>query len=77
MPAKTDWVDMQVPDGTDWLEYMLNIGPDATAELRGVMNHIALGVKDIQAVNAALRSTGWKPSEREKPSNWDATASGS
>jgi catechol 2,3-dioxygenase-like lactoylglutathione lyase family enzyme len=64
---KTDWVSMQVPDGTDWLEYMLNIGPDATAELRGVMNHIALGVKDIQAVNAALRSTGWKPSDREKP----------
>ncbi len=64
---KTDWVSMQVPDGTDWMEYMLNIGPDATAELRGVMNHIALGVKDIQAVNAALRSTGWKPSEREKP----------
>ncbi len=31
------------------------------------MNHIALGVKDIQAVNAALRATGWKPSEREKP----------
>jgi len=21
----TDWVDMRVPDGTDWLEYMLNV----------------------------------------------------
>ena len=21
---ETDWVSLQVPDGTDWLEYMLN-----------------------------------------------------
>src|SRR5262249_26788945 len=23
--TETDWVDMRVPDGTDWLEYMLNV----------------------------------------------------
>ncbi|HEX7893450.1 MAG TPA: VOC family protein, partial [Terriglobales bacterium] len=23
-PERTDWVSQQVPDGTDWLEYMLN-----------------------------------------------------
>ncbi len=22
--SDTDWVSLQVPDGTDWLEYMLN-----------------------------------------------------
>ena len=22
---RVDWVDMRVPDGTDWLEYMLNV----------------------------------------------------
>ncbi len=26
---ETDWVSMQVPDGTDWLEFMVNISPDA------------------------------------------------
>src|SRR5665213_2713594 len=33
--ASTDYVAMQVPDGTDWLEYMLNIKPDADAHQRG------------------------------------------
>ncbi len=41
---ETSWVDMQVPDGTDWLEYMLNVPPDADHKRLGVMNHIALGV---------------------------------
>src|SRR5712664_3089886 len=27
---ETSWVDMQVPDGTDWIEYMLNV-PDIKA----------------------------------------------
>ena len=27
--GETDWVAMQVPDGTDWIEYMLNIPADA------------------------------------------------
>lgn len=26
---QTDWVDMQVPDGPDWIEYLLNISPNA------------------------------------------------
>ncbi len=63
----TDWVSMQVPDGTDWLEYMLNIKSDASAETRGVMNHMALGVKDIQVADASLKATGWTPTQREHP----------
>lgn len=54
----TDWVSMQVPDGTDWLEYMLNVGPHAGVEQLGVMNHIALGVSDIHAADRALKATG-------------------
>src|SRR5713226_2947941 len=38
------WVDMQVPDGTDWIEYMLNVPTNADHHTLGVMNHIALGV---------------------------------
>jgi catechol 2,3-dioxygenase-like lactoylglutathione lyase family enzyme len=42
------WVDMRVPDGDDWLEYMLNVSQPPSVKSRGVNNHIALGVKDIQ-----------------------------
>jgi catechol 2,3-dioxygenase-like lactoylglutathione lyase family enzyme/predicted enzyme related to lactoylglutathione lyase len=62
-----DWVDMQVPDGTDWLEYMLNVGPDADHRLLGIVNHFALGTNDIHAAAKQLEKTGWKESSEEKP----------
>ena len=58
---ETDWVSLQVPDGTDWLEYMLNQPPHPDLGLTGVMNHISLGVPDIKKAQAALESHGWKP----------------
>jgi catechol 2,3-dioxygenase-like lactoylglutathione lyase family enzyme len=51
----TSWVDMQVPDGTDSLEYMLNVSPNADHHTLGVMNHIAIGVADIKSETARLR----------------------
>jgi catechol 2,3-dioxygenase-like lactoylglutathione lyase family enzyme len=63
---KDDWVAMQVPDGTDWLEYMLNISPNADHHTLGVMNHIALGVSDIQATDKQLIANGWNPTEEPK-----------
>jgi catechol 2,3-dioxygenase-like lactoylglutathione lyase family enzyme len=63
---KDDWVAMQVPNGTDWVEYMLNISPTADKHTLGVMNHIALGVPDIQAAKAQLIKNGWKPGEEPK-----------
>jgi catechol 2,3-dioxygenase-like lactoylglutathione lyase family enzyme len=63
---ETSWVDMQVPDGTDWLEYMLNVSPDASHKTLGVMNHIALGVPDIHAVEQKLRTNGWTGTEQPK-----------
>jgi catechol 2,3-dioxygenase-like lactoylglutathione lyase family enzyme len=62
---RTDWVAMQVPDGTDWLEYMLNQPMDADLRITGVMNHISLGVKDMKAAQAKLEARGWKPNDRE------------
>ena len=56
--ASTDYVAMQVPDGTDWLEYMLNIKPDADAHLRGVMNHFSLGVAQMSDAVGALARDG-------------------
>ena len=63
---KNDWVAMQVPDGTDWVEYMLNIRPNADQHTMGVMNHISLGVRDIKEAQAKLESRGWKPHGDEK-----------
>ena len=60
------WVAMQVPDGTDWIEYMLRIPPDANKHTIGVNNHIALGVVDIHETEKRLIADGWKPTERPK-----------
>jgi catechol 2,3-dioxygenase-like lactoylglutathione lyase family enzyme len=64
--GEIDWVDMQVPDGTDWIEYMLNVAPDASHKTLGVMNHIALGVPDIHAAQQQLIKNGWKGTEEPK-----------
>jgi catechol 2,3-dioxygenase-like lactoylglutathione lyase family enzyme len=63
---ETSWVDMQVPDGTDWLEYMLNVPANANHHTLGVMNHIALGVPDVHAAEAQLRKNGWSGNEQPK-----------
>jgi catechol 2,3-dioxygenase-like lactoylglutathione lyase family enzyme len=64
-PERTDWVAMQVPDGTDWLEYMLNVDAKPSSQLTGVMNHISLGVSDMKQAQAELESRGWKPHGEE------------
>ncbi len=61
---KDDWVAMEVADGTDWVEYMLNISPSADKHTLGVMNHIALGVPDIHAAQQQLIKNGWKSGEK-------------
>jgi catechol 2,3-dioxygenase-like lactoylglutathione lyase family enzyme len=57
------WVSQQVPDGTDWLEYMLVNSPEAkgipadmTADRLGTMDHFSLGVPDIKAAALILYS---------------------
>lgn len=50
----TDWVSAQVPEGSDWLEYMLNISPDATLKQLGVSDHMSLGVTHMSDAIAAL-----------------------
>lgn len=57
---ETDWVSLQVPDGTDWLEYMLNQPQHPDLQLTGVMNHISYGVVDMKQAQALIESHGWK-----------------
>jgi catechol 2,3-dioxygenase-like lactoylglutathione lyase family enzyme len=45
----TQWVNMRVPEGTDYVEYMLVTAPPDRRQ-RGVLHHLCLLVPDIQAV---------------------------
>jgi catechol 2,3-dioxygenase-like lactoylglutathione lyase family enzyme len=54
----TDWYEIQVPDGPDWIEYMLNIPASADHKELGVQNHFSLGVRNVDAAAARLRANG-------------------
>jgi catechol 2,3-dioxygenase-like lactoylglutathione lyase family enzyme len=62
----TEWISMQVPDGSDWIEFMVNQPEHADLRLTGIMNHISLGVPDIKKAQATLESRGWKEHGDEK-----------
>jgi lactoylglutathione lyase len=61
--TETDWVDMRVPDGTDWLEYMLNVREPDVRTL-GVMHHFALGVPSVGHSFQTLQGRHLKGSEK-------------
>jgi catechol 2,3-dioxygenase-like lactoylglutathione lyase family enzyme len=58
---KPTWISQQVPDGSDWLEYMIVGTPDgrgipatmSQADL-GVLNHFSLGVPDTRVAYTLL-----------------------
>lgn len=60
-----DWVDMRVPDGTDWLEYMLNVKNPDPREL-GVMHHFALGVPSVKTGYETAVKRGYNSTETPK-----------
>jgi Glyoxalase/Bleomycin resistance protein/Dioxygenase superfamily. len=64
--GETSWISLQVPDGTDWIEYMVNLPADPDQHLRGVMNHIAIGVADIQTEREQLVKNGVHLTEEPK-----------
>ncbi|HEY1889121.1 MAG TPA: VOC family protein [Steroidobacteraceae bacterium] len=60
-----DWVSQQVPNGTDWLEYMQvgpphgrGIPPDMKKPDVGVLDHFSLGVRNIEAAYTLLWNGG-------------------
>lgn len=58
---KPTWISLQVPDGTDWIEYMLvdpadgrGIPSGMSQKTAGILNHFALGVPDIRVAYTRL-----------------------
>ncbi|HEY6183636.1 MAG TPA: VOC family protein [Terriglobales bacterium] len=60
---KTSWIDMRVPDGKDWLEYMMDYD-DSDVRISGIMNHLALGVPSVADGYDTVVKRGLNP---EKP----------
>jgi hypothetical protein len=66
------WISQQVPDGTDWLEYMIvgtpdgrGIPPTMSAATLGVLNHFSLGVPNMEDAYTLM----WKGNRLDDQSN--------
>ena len=61
--TKIDWVSQQVPDGHDWLEYMVAGGPgkgipdSMSQQTLGVLNHFALGEVSVDDAFKTLQTS--------------------
>lgn len=60
---KIDWVSQQVPDGHDWVEYMMTSGPSGTGipanmtqQTLGVLDHFAVGEKSVEDAFKVLQA---------------------
>ena len=72
--GKTEWVSQQVPDGTDWLEYMLQGGPETrgiphamSQATAGVLNHFSLGVPNMEKAFNLLYAEDRLPAKDSLP----------
>ncbi len=73
---KVDWVSQQVPDGHDWLEYMLTSGPSGSGipanisqRSLGVLDHVSIGedsVPDTFRMLEAAHRLGERHDEQPK-----------
>jgi catechol 2,3-dioxygenase-like lactoylglutathione lyase family enzyme len=58
--GETDWYMIQVPDGDNWLEYMLNIPATAGHKEFGVQYHFSLAVVEVKETAKELEARGVK-----------------
>lgn len=64
--ATINWINMRVPDGTDYLEYMLTVGKPTRQQL-GSSHHVALMVPDMQKALETLRQRVDDPAQIRSP----------
>ena len=72
-PDALDWISQQVPNGHDWLEYMM-VGPGSTtptenlsAQHLGVLNHFSLGVPNMEQAVTTLYQQDRLPPRHDGP----------
>lgn len=65
--TQINWVMMQVPDGTDWFEYMLLLPAQPSRAELGSANHLAPGVVSVAELQRQLEEKGWKPEDNKNP----------
>ncbi|MGC8549943.1 MAG: VOC family protein [Acidobacteriaceae bacterium] len=63
--GKVDWVSQQVPNGHDWLEYMLTSGPSGSGiparisqQQLGVLDHFSIGIVNMENAVTTLSREG-------------------
>lgn len=60
--GRTDWVSQQVPNGHDWLEYMVMSVSSGTATISqhqlGVLDHFSIGENSVEDAYKILNDTG-------------------
>jgi catechol 2,3-dioxygenase-like lactoylglutathione lyase family enzyme len=57
---KVEWISLMVPDGYDWIEYMVR-DTTPTPQQLGVLHHYALSTMDIQQVYKTVTERGYNP----------------
>ncbi len=72
-PDKVDWISQQVPNGYDWIEYMM-VGDGSTSPLDslsqahlGVLNHFSLGVRNMEQAVQTLYQQDRLPPKHDGP----------
>ena len=58
---RVDWVSMMVPDGDNWIEYMMWRDPPPSPQQLGVWHHVCVGTLDIHAVYKTVIERGYTP----------------
>jgi lactoylglutathione lyase len=57
---RIDWISAMVPDGNNWIEYMMYQEPPSPQQL-GVWHHVCVGTLDIQNVYKTVVARGYTP----------------
>ena len=57
---RIDWISLMVPDGDNWIEYMVSRGTPSPQQL-GVWHHVAVGTLDIQSLYKTVLARGYTP----------------
>jgi catechol 2,3-dioxygenase-like lactoylglutathione lyase family enzyme len=63
--TSADWVSMRVPEGEDWVEFMCNV-QNPSPKTRGVMNHVAFGVPEMESAAKVLQARSAPMPEKAK-----------